>query len=80
MRHRAVCDENELERSAGGERPVGEEAMRADCYAVADEEVEHRSEEHVADVDASAQKRLTRPLHRRRAQQPAKRPQPERVT
>jgi hypothetical protein len=54
IRHRAECDEDELDRSAGGERLVGEEAMEADCHAVADQNVEHHSEEHVAEVDSSA--------------------------
>ncbi len=40
VRHRAERDEDELERSAGGERLVGEEAMEADRHAVADEQVE----------------------------------------
>ena len=54
VRHRAERDEDELERSAGGERPVGEKPMEADRDAVTDEQVEHRREEHVPEVDAAA--------------------------
>ena len=54
VRHRAERDDDELERSAGGERPMGEKPMEADRDAVTDEQVESHREEHVPEVDAVA--------------------------
>ncbi len=51
--HRTEGDEGDLERPAGGERPVGEQPMESDRDAVAGEDVEGQRQDQVAEMDAA---------------------------